>query len=148
MASFHIGMLLAIGVSRCYVCMWRVSVGLLGVGVGYVCMERGVDVVNGIDGHRMELLSWFPVLLGPRMGVSRMMAERHFCVTLKCCASFIFSGEDDSESAKFCSEGDALSRQFFKRVQETWAGVFAWLGWVRSTRFWKRISSARKSNGK
>jgi hypothetical protein len=70
-ASFHVGMLLAIGVSRWHVCMWRVSVGLLGIRVGYVCMERGVNVVNGIDGHRMELLSWFPVLLGPRMEWSR-----------------------------------------------------------------------------
>jgi hypothetical protein len=46
--------------------MWCVNVGLLGIGVGYVCMERGVNVVNGIDvidGHRVELLFWFPVLL-------------------------------------------------------------------------------------
>jgi len=64
-ASFHVGMLLDIGVSCRRVYMWRVTVGLLGIGVGYVCMEPGINVVNGIDGHRMELLSWFSVLLGP-----------------------------------------------------------------------------------
>jgi hypothetical protein len=60
-ASFDVSVLLGIGMSRRRVCMWRVNVGLLGIGVGYVCMERGVNVVKGIDGYHMELLSWFAV---------------------------------------------------------------------------------------
>ena len=81
--------------------MWRVNVGLLGIGVGYVCMERCVNVVNGIDlVHRMNSSPGFRCYWPANGGVSRKMVEIHLLSDIGVLRQFYLLEEDDSELAK------------------------------------------------